>query len=138
MNEYTLRAKKQIEESGFTLVYCNGKEVITSDVRGVRPLFEIVREKGSMKGFYCADKVVGKAAAFMYAILKPEELYAFVLSEKAESVLRKYGIKYWGGETVPAIKNRRGDGFCPMETATEKAETPEEAFGILEEKLIQE
>ena len=36
---------------------------------------------------------------------------------------------------VAAIINRKGDGFCPMETATEKAESPEEALELLKEKL---
>ena len=135
MNDYTLYAKKHIEEASCTLVYCNEKEVKTSGVRGVMPLFSLVQAKGSMSGFYCADKVVGKAAAFMYALLKPEELYAFVLSEKAETVLKKYGVKYYYGKLVPFIKNRKGDGFCPMEAATENAESPGEAFEILREKL---
>ena len=135
MNKYTEDAKKYIEEGSYTLVYCNEISVETSSERGVLPLVQMVRRKETLKGFYCADKVVGKAAAFMYALLSPEELYAFVLSEKAEAVLKKYGIKYYCGEVVPAIINRKGDGFCPMETATEKADTPAVALAVLEEKL---
>lgn len=135
MNRYTVQAKNHIENNSCTLVYCNETRQEQSFERGVLPLVEMVRSEKSMKGFYCADKVVGKAAAFMYVLLKPEELYAFVISEKAEAVLKKYGIRYFSGEIVPAVRNRKGDGFCPMETATEKAETPEEALGILEEKL---
>ena len=135
MNIHTENAKRLLLENNAALVFCNGNEVATSHVRGVLRLVLMVVEKESMKGFYCADKVVGKAAAFMYAILKPEELYAFVLSEKAEQVLIKYGVRYSFGEKVPAIINRKDDGFCPMETATENAETPEEALEILREKL---
>lgn len=135
MNRYTVQAKNHIENNSCTLVCCNETRLEESFERGVLPLVEMVRSEKSMKGFYCADKVVGKAAAFMYVLLNPEELYAFVISEKAEAVLKKYGIRYFCGEIVPAVRNRKGDGFCPMETATEKAETPEEAFRILEEKL---
>lgn len=135
MNRHTENAKRLLLENNAALVYCNEDEVNTSHIRGVLNLVMMVKENRSMKGFYCADKVVGKAAAFMYAILKPEELYAFVLSEKAREVLDKYGIKYFYGEKVPAIINRKGDGFCPMETATEKSETPEQALEVLEEKL---
>lgn len=135
MHRYTENAKRLLLENDITLVFTDGNEVVTSHTRGVLSLVVMVMEKESMKGFYCADKVVGKAAAFMYAILKPEELYAFVLSEKAERILEKYGVKYFFGEKVPAIINRKGDGFCPMETATENAETPEEALEILREKL---
>ena len=135
MNRYTENAKRLLLENDSALVYCNENEVNTSDIRGVLRLVLMVKEQRTMKGFYCADKVVGKAAAFMYAILKPEELYAFVLSEKAEQVLIKYKVNYFFGEKVPAIINRKGDGFCPMETATEKAESPEEALELLKEKL---
>lgn len=135
MNKYTENAKSHLEINGNCLVYCNKDEICSSNVRGVLKLVVMAVEGESMEEFYCADKVVGKAAAFMYAILKPRELYAEVLSEKAEAVLKKYGIKYFYGEKVPAIINRRGDGFCPMEIATDKAETPEEALAILSEKL---
>lgn len=135
MNRHTENAKRLLLENNAALVYCNEDEVNTSHIRGVLNLVMMVKENRSMKGFYCADKVVGKAAAFMYAILKPEELYAFVLSEKAEAVLKKYKVNCFFGEKVPAIINRKGDGFCPMETATEKSETPEQALEVLEEKL---
>lgn len=135
MNRHTENAKRLLLENNAALVYCNEDEVNTSHIRGVLNLVMMVKENRSMKGFYCADKVVGKAAAFMYAILKPEELYAFVLSEKAEAVLKKYKVNCFFGEKVPAIINRKGDGFCPMETATEKSETPEQALEVLEKKL---
>lgn len=135
MNKYTTDAKNHLESNSLKLVYLSGTEICSSNISGVMNLVLLVCDNKSMKGFYCADKVVGKAAAFMYAILKPEELYAGVLSEKAEKVLQKYGIKYFYGEKVPAIINRSGDGFCPMESATKEAETPEEAFSILTEKL---
>ena len=135
MNRYTEIAKEKLENSGATLVFCNENESNSSDVRGVKSLVMMVKEKRTMKGFYCADKVVGKAAAFMYVLLKPEELFAFVISEKATDVLDKYGIKYFYSEKVPAIINRKGDGFCPMETATENAATPEKAYEMLYSKL---
>ncbi len=135
MNRYLEIAKEQLESSGSALVFCNETEMCSSKVRGVLSLVLMVKENKTMKGFYCADKVVGKAAAFMYAILKPEELFAFVLSEKAREVLDKYGIKYFYAQKVPAIINRKGDGFCPMETATENAATPQEALLLLQKKL---
>lgn len=135
MNEHTKNAKNHLEANDCCLVYCNENEICTSHVRGVLSLVLMVKDKRTMEDFYCADKVVGKAAAFMYAILKPRELYAFVLSEKAKEVLDQYGIKYYYGEKVPAIINRKGDGFCPMETVTEKAVTPSEALSLLEKNL---
>jgi hypothetical protein len=61
--------------------------------------------------------VVGKAAAFLYCLLGVKALHAGVLSVPARDVLLSAGISVEWGSLVPAIRNRAGDGFCPMETA---------------------
>lgn len=135
MKEFTKNAKTHMENNGSTLVCCNKDEIHSVKTRGVLYLVTEVLNKNTMKGFCCADKVVGRAAAFMYVFLQPDEIYAGILSEKAKEVFELYNINYCYGELVPAIINRTGDGFCPMETATENAKTPKEALLILKEKL---
>lgn len=135
MKAYTQKAKSYMEENGSTFVFCNDEKIISSDARGVITLVEMVRKNETLKSFCCADKVVGKAAAFMYVFLNPDEIYAGVLSEKARNVFDMYKVNYCFGELVPAIINRTGDGFCPMETLVENALTPEEAFILIKEKL---
>ena len=61
--------------------------------------------------------VVGAAAAYLYALLGVGQLYAAVMSERAAAILAEHGILFEADTLVPLIKNRTGDGFCPMESA---------------------
>ena len=53
------------------------------------------------------DKVVGRAAAFLYVLLEVKEIYAGVMSEGAADVLSKYGICSGYGGRIPSLS----DGF---------------------------
>lgn len=64
-----------------------------------------------------------------------EALYAEVLSEGAEDVLRRFRILTEYEKIVPAIINRKGDGICPMEEAVKETEDPLSAFEILQKRI---
>ena len=72
--------------------------------------------------------MVGKAAAFLYCLLGIESLFANVISQPALNVLKDAGIPVEYSQLVPAIKNRSGDGFCPMESAVWNIADPHEAL----------
>ena len=74
-----------------------------------------------------ADKVVGKAAAFLYVRLGVTHVYAPVMSEPARAVLTAHGIEAAWDTCPPAIRNRAGDGYCPMERAVWDLTDPAEA-----------
>ena len=78
---------------------------------------------------------MGKAAALLYALMGIEALYAEVLSESAEDVLRRFRILTEYEKIVPAIINRKGDGICPMEEAVKETEDPLSAFEILQKRI---
>lgn len=111
------RAKRILASDGVTFCAVKGDTVITDTKRGIAPLMEIYEREGSLDGFSAADKVVGKAAAFLYVRLGVKELYAEVISSHALTVLRKQGINAAFFNEVPAIINREGTGYCPMESA---------------------
>ena len=90
----------------------------TSQARGVKPLLDIIDgERDRFAGARSYDRIVGRAAAFLYAKIGVREVVAPVMSEGAEAILKRHGIKATGGQLVPAIRNRKGDGMCPMDTA---------------------
>jgi hypothetical protein len=91
--------------------------VILDHRRGIRPLLELLENGTDLHGYSAADKVVGKAAAFLYCLLGVKALHAGVISQPALAVLEATGIVVRYSTLVPAIRNRTGDGFCPMETA---------------------
>ena len=86
-------------------------------------------------GFFAADKVVGRATAFLYCLLGVRQIYAQVLSKGAQQVLEEYGIPYFYDCLVPGIRNRNDTGPCPMEAATSNFTTPQEALVAIRETL---
>ena len=108
---------EKLKNESLTLVIEHDGEVHTSIERGVKPLLLLIDSFGTLRGAVAADKVVGKAAAFLYLKLEVSEIYADVISAHALALLRENGVKVSFGTETLAIRNRRGDGFCPMETA---------------------
>lgn len=135
MDQDLLQARTVLETEGCTCVLCKGAKIYKSTQRGTRPLLEFLEAKLDLAGFCAADKVVGKATAFLYCLLKVKAVYAPVMSEPALAVLEAHGIEASCGIMVPAIRNRAGDGFCPMETATRNAQDPQEALEAIREAL---
>ncbi len=114
-------------EGGYTCAIYQGEKVYKSEKRGVAPLLEWLDSGGNFQGFAVVDKVVGKAAAFLYVLLGVRAVYAFVISESAERVLLSHGIAVEYAEKVAAIRNRTNTGFCPMEQAVWEIEDANEA-----------
>jgi hypothetical protein len=131
------KAKMLLVKTDSTCVLCNGQIILTDKRRGVRPLLDLLEGDANVAGFAAADKVVGKAAAYLYCLLNIKCLYAQVISQPALDVLTKTGIQIEYGQLVPAIQNRTKDGFCPMESAVLKINTPEEALRAIYDALEQ-
>ena len=69
MNVDLNMAQSILEQDGCTCVLCNGETVYKSHRRGVAPLMGWLESGTDLKGFSAADKVVGKATAFLYCLL---------------------------------------------------------------------
>ncbi len=135
MNTKLQKAKESLMTEGYTLVLNNGTDVLFSRERGVKPLLNLIDSGYDCSSFSAADKVVGAAAAYLYVLMNIKEIYVSVLSEKAETVLMKYGIPYYADKKVPYIINRKGDGICPMESAVKNAVSPEDALSKIRSQL---
>ena len=129
------KARKIMESGGYTCVLTNGDAVYTSCLRGVKPLVQFLESGTIPPGFSAADKVVGKANAYLYILLKVRTLYSQVISEPAISVLQAHGIKVQYGTLVPGIINRKGDGICPFEAAVMAIHDPETAYTAILQKM---
>ena len=77
------KAKRILDSSAYTCVLIKGNEILTSSKRGVSPLLEWLDSGNSFDGFSAADKVVGKAAAYLYIFLGIKNLYTKVISNGA-------------------------------------------------------
>ena len=128
MRAATEHALALLRAEGLTCAVCNGVTVYKSTARGVAPLLNWLDNGMRFANFCAADKVVGAGAAYLYALLGLEEIYAEVLSESAQKVLQRYGISAYFGTLVPRIRNRAGDGFCPIEEAVADAADAQDAL----------
>lgn len=125
------QVKQQLEEQQCQIVWQRGEETILSRKRGIQFLLEAV-EQGQQGGFI-ADKVVGKAAAFLMVILHIQGVYANVISSPAAAVLEEFKIPFCYHTMTKYIINRRGDDMCPMEQKVWNAKTPAQALSLLRE-----
>lgn len=129
------KAKELLLSGAYTCVLCRDKEIVTSRLRGVKPLVAWYETKQNLNGYSAADKVVGKATAFLYVLLEVKAVYAGVISRSAFQVLDKYNVKIKYGELVDNIINRQGDGICPFEFAVLGIENPTTAYEAILKKM---
>ena len=107
-----------------------------STLSGIKPLMIKLREDRSFfEGAVVADRVIGKAAAMLLAASGVQEVFGAVMSESAEQFLKQAGISYGYCEKVPYIKNRTGDGMCPMEETVQSLTDAQDAFDALEQTI---
>ena len=122
------KAVKLFESGEYTCVLCSGDNVLKSCERGIKPLMKLLNDKTDVQGYSAADRIVGRAAAFLYILLKVTAVYASVMSKGAVRLLEENGIIAESDTVTDAIINRNGDDICPMEKAVENVYVADEAF----------
>lgn len=128
-------AKTRLAAGDCTCVLCKDGDEKISVERGVKPLVIWLQSGAQFQGYAAADKVVGKATAFLYVLLKVKSVYAQVISVPALQVLLDNGIYAEYGEKVPSIFNRKGDGLCPFEQCVLGVDNPQSAQEKILKKL---
>ena len=137
MSDDLSRARALLQSGGYTCVLCRKEETAYSKERGIQPLLSWWEEGRRFSGFCAADRVVGKAAACLYVLLGVQAVYACVMSEAAQKLLLQNGIAASASTLTAAIRNRLGDGLCPMEAAVRDIEEPKQAPARLRARLQQ-
>ena len=127
-------AKRILTEGAYTCVLCRGDTVYTATARGVKPLVDWLDSSLDLRGFSAADKVVGRATAFLYVLLGVREVHSLVMSTPARQALEAGGIAATCDREVSGIINRRGDGPCPFEEAVLGITDPMEALTAIRKK----
>ncbi len=128
--------KAKFAEGKYSCVIGNG-EVYTFNRSGIADLLDIYTNKPRLlKGALVADKIIGRAAAAILLMGGISELYTPIISRPALNMLRKAHITVSYGKVVPSIRNRVGNGICPMDSAISDAKTPAECVDILIKKVM--
>lgn len=128
------KAKALLQQDTTCVLYRDGK-VYTSHHRGVAPLLTWLDSGIDVRGYSAADRVVGKATAFLYCLLGVTAVYARVMSEPALRVLTQGGICAQYDVLVTGIQNRAKDGPCPLEYATSRLSDAAEALEAIRSTL---
>ena len=131
------KAKTLLTEGAYTVVLCRDDVTHTDTRRGVASLLALLDRGEDVSGFSAADKVVGKAAAFLYLRLGVAAVHAAVISTPAYDLLTAHGVAVTCDTLVPAIRNRAGDGYCPMEQVTLPLTDPVEAETAIRKRLAE-
>lgn len=121
--------------SGHTLVLCKNGNLISSTLKGIAPVMNLIAENANLNGYSVADLIVGKAVAMLFARCGVRAVYAQTLSKPGKSILEKYNIPYEYGTLTESIKNRVGNDVCPMEKTVMNTEDLSEAFRLLKAKV---
>jgi len=110
-----------------------GGELLTSDEHGIHPpLYWLREDPDILRGAEVADKVIGKAAALLFAHGGVRSVWASRISEAARDFLRTAGIAFDYDKLVPIILNRDGTGLCPMEQRAMGLDDPAQAFALFD------
>lgn len=128
-------ARRLLDEGCYTCVICRGADIHTATARGVKPLVNWLDAGLDVMGGSAADKVVGKATAFLYCLLDVRAVYAHIMSRGAAQVLRDAGIEVQYGTLVPGIINRAGTGPCPFEAAVSEITASDQAMEAIRRKM---
>ncbi len=110
-------AKEKLLGGGYTCVFYNGAKFFTFTERGVKPLVSLLEKGVDCRDFCAADKIVGRAAAFLYAALGVKAVFACVITKSAITLLNDFGITVEYGKAVVNVINRQGSGICPFDAA---------------------
>lgn len=132
-----LQAAQRMLDRGYTCVLCKGEQFRTCERRGIRPVVELLESGEDFRGFSAADKVVGRATAYLYVLLGVRGVYAHVMTQAAWQILETAGIEAYSDVLAEQICNRTRTGLCPMESACADVNTPREALAAVKRTLEQ-
>lgn len=127
-------AKETLLRGSYTCVFARAGQLRTDTARGVSPLLSALDSGQSYAGWSAADRVVGLGAAFLYVLLGVREVWAGVMSRGARTMLEEHGITCFPEEMTESIRNRAGDGVCPMEEAVSEIDDPLAALAAIRAK----
>lgn len=130
-------AKQRLAQGEYTCVLCGKGQIYTAAARGVRPLVDWLDSGLDLRGFSAADKVVGRATAFLYVLLGVRAVYARIMSTPAKQVLLENKIEAFCDREVPGIINRAGTGQCPFEETVLGITSAEQALTAIRKKQFQ-
>lgn len=128
---------EKLNTSGMSLmIYNHGKLIFQSAEKGIKPHLDASRELGEkLHGTIIADKIVGRAAAFLIVHARAVEVHAAVLSKPGMEVLNRYAVPYVIGALVDHVLTEDGRIYCPFESMVQGIDNVDEAYEAIINKM---
>jgi len=136
MTESEQLVQATIRSGDATLCAADGGELVYRLTgRGISALLTAVEEERvvSHGPLDWGDKLVGRAAALLFTLVRPRSVFALTMSTGAQDVLRTAGIPFACDAVIPDVLNRTGTGPCPMEAAVSDIDESLVALRTLEQ-----
>lgn len=131
--------RKRLQEGKHSCVIANGSDIRIFCRRGVADIYDILKNDPKfLQGASIADKVIGKAAAALLILGGIKQVYSNIISQLAMELFQSAHVEVTYGKLVPHIINRTHTGWCPLETLSKDAQTPEDVLVIVENFMMQE
>jgi hypothetical protein len=130
-------AKKQLYDKELTLVIAkSGQVLFETDAHRISGFLHAIDTLGpQLKGASVADKVAGKALALLCVYAGIREVYAEVLSKKAQALFDENHVSYAWGQMVENVLDLNKTGVCPFEKAAAAISDPKDSYGAFKSLL---
>ena len=127
------RARLRLREKNISLVIVkNGKVIFETESHSIKDFLEAYELFGKeLAGSSIADKIVGRAVAFLCVYFQVSAVFAVIISTEGVRVLTDNNIFYQFEKCVPNILNQKRNDICPFEKLALTSATPEEAYSKL-------
>ena len=136
MNDLNI-AKSSLSQKGLTFIIVkNGTVLFETGSHRISGFLGAIEQFGvRLKGASVADRVVGKAIALLCVYAGIREVYAEVLSRKAQAVLEENGVPCGWKELVDTILDLNRSDVCAFEKAAADISDPEKAYATFKALL---
>ena len=131
MNLSDLRyAKRELHQNDLNLaIVKKGKILFETRSPGIGGFLLAIENVGTkLVDSSAADRIVGRAAAFLCTYAEIASVFAVTMSAEGLEVLRKNEIRYEYKQLVPHILNSAQTAICPFEDLTSGLTDAEEAY----------
>lgn len=131
------KAKSILDTKKATCVLVRDSVLFISAEKGLTPLLDWANSGNNYVGFMIADKIVGRAAALIDISLGVRGVYAEIISEPAQKLLKDNNILVFGENVVPEILNADMSDVYPVDKAVKNIENAAYAFEPIERAVAE-
>ena len=130
-------AKKQLYDKQLTLAIVKNEHVIyETDAHRISGFMRAIDTLGSqLCGASVADKVAGKALALLCVYAGIREVYAEVLSKKAQEIFNQNQVTCQWLQIVDNVLDLNKTGVCPFEKAAAVITNPVDSYEVFKALL---